>query len=274
MANKLEYLLTFSNSNLENSNSLLIYQDYGFGDMVQYLRYIPFLLSKISTVGLLIKGNFYEPWVNPTDDPPSFKSLIVHNYTNPRLEIFIDGWNNIPKYYSHKIEFMSLESLTERVPEPQIWKSYNKKYLSKDKLNVGYCLQGSPGHPNDSNRSIDPLYFSSILHEFSDRVRFINLSQVNLQKQFNITKIEDTVALLQELDLLVSVDTLLVHLAGYSNIPVMLLHGKNSDKRWRKNWYPNITSFWLGEKDEWQRLINYRFKQYFSDWTNSKTSLR
>ena len=251
--------------------NILIYQNYGFGDMVQYLRYIPEFRKRFTgKLCLVIKGNFYEPWVEVQVEPPSFKWLILNNYGKYIDDIIIQGWNAIPTEYNYKIEFMDLAKFINYDVSPDVWKKYDlydrlKKY--PDRINIGYCLTGSKGHPDDKYRSIDKIHFSKFINTFKDKVNFIDLSQENLQKEFSIVTIEDTLSIIQSLDLVITVDTLITHLAGYNGIPIFLLHGKINDDRWKnKNWYSNITHFYQGENDEWGRLINIDLTENFSDW--------
>ena len=251
--------------------NILIYQNYGFGDMVQYLRYIPEFRKRFTgKLCLVIKGNFYEPWVEVQVEPPSFKWLILNNYGKYIDDIIIQGWNAIPTEYNYKIEFMDLAKFINYDVSPDVWKKYDlydrlKKY--PDRINIGYCLTGSKGHPDDKYRSIDKIHFSKFINTFKDKVNFIDLSQENLQKEFSIVTIEDTLSIIQSLDLVITVDTLITHLAGYNDIPIFLLHGKINDDRWKnKNWYSNITHFYQGENDEWGRLINTDLTKNFSDW--------
>ena len=251
--------------------NIVIYQNYGFGDMVQYLRYISkFRESFTGKLCLLIKGNFYEPWNDAMAEPPSFKCLILKNYGQYLDDVIIDGWNAIPSEYTYKTEFMNLKMHIGFDVPINFWKKYNSIKLNQDNINVGYCLEGSRGHPNDKYRSIEKIYFTKFINTFKNKVNFINLSQESLQSQFNIINIEDTISVIQSLDLVITVDTLVTHLAGYNNIPIFLLHGKINDNRWKdKNWYNNLNHFYLEENNEWNKLINTNLTKSFEDWWES-----
>ena len=263
---KLENLLNYSSSHTNEKIKLLVYQDYGFGDMVQFLRYIPLLSDSTDKLGLLIKGNFYEPWVEAAAEPPSFKWLITEQYGSHLDDTLIDGWNSVPKYYTHKIEFMDLANIYP-VIKPDVWHISNEKPKCLEQISVGYCLSGSKGHPNDKYRSIEKIHFSKFINTFKDRVNFVDLSQEALRQKYGCFTIQDTVKIIKSLDLVISVDTLIVHLAGYCQIPIFLLHGSVNDNRWHNDeWYNNVTHFYQGKNDEWGNLINTNLTKNFSDW--------
>ena len=110
MGERLDNLLTYDFRSTEKVN-LLVYQNYGFGDMVQFLRYIPFLSDATAKLGILIKGNFYEPWAEVAAEPPSFKWLIMSQYGSHLDDVIIEGWNAVTVDYTHKIEFMDLAQI-------------------------------------------------------------------------------------------------------------------------------------------------------------------
>ena len=94
--------------------------------MVQFLRYIPLLSDDTIKLGILTKGNFYEPWVEVAAEVPSFKWLIMGQYGSHLDDIIIEGWNSIPTDYTHKIEFMDLANIYP-VIKPDVWHISNEK---------------------------------------------------------------------------------------------------------------------------------------------------
>jgi ADP-heptose:LPS heptosyltransferase len=70
----------------------------------------------------------------------------------------------------------------------------------------------------------------------------------------------DTAALIENLDLVISVDTAVVHLAGALGRPVWLLNRFESEWRWgldsdRSVWYPTMRIFRQQERDDWEGVI-------------------
>lgn len=113
-------------------------------------------------------------------------------------------------------------------------------------FNIGIVSTGSPSHVNDQNRSTKIGYFAKL-------ARFGKLWNLNPQdpKHPKITHVNpqswtDTIRFVRSLDLVVSVDTSIVHLAGTLGIPTLMLQPlRDTDFRWgmpgvQNPWYPSV----------------------------------
>ena len=81
----------------------------------------------------------------------------------------------------------------------------------------------------------------------------------------------DTAHLLQQLDLVISVDTAVAHLAGALNRPTWLLRPQNADFRWLKGrsdspWYPSMRLFRQRRHGDWSDVVD-EIRQAFQDLT-------
>ena len=149
---------------------------------------------------------------------------------------------------------------------------------------IGLVWAGRPEHPNDNNRSIRlerlaPLFElpglayvalqkGSALAEagrFRGRAPLVNISA-------SIADFADTAAILAELDLLVTVDTSVAHLAGALGRPVWILLPHAPDWRWLLHredspWYPTARLFRqarIGDWDEVARNLAAALKSFTS----------
>jgi ADP-heptose:LPS heptosyltransferase len=168
--------------------------------------------------------------------------------------------NNIPSAVPY------LFASPERV---RLWQERLPKLdkRKKHKLRVGLTWCGRPTHDNDRNRSIAfaellPLIDAFPQIEFvsvqvgpreSDLVDLAACQQV-VRAESAIQDFSDTAALVMQLDLLISVDTAVVHLAGALGKPVWALIAASSDWRWLEGredtpWYPNVRLFRQLEAD-------------------------
>jgi hypothetical protein len=130
---------------------------------------------------------------------------------------------------------------------------------------AGIVWSGSSTHRNDRNRSILPQAFEIL-------TSIPNLTLVSLQKSgspptptlqaslldftADLSDLADTAALIANLDLVVTVDTSIAHLAGAMNKPTWLLLPCAADWRWLLNrpdspWYPSMRLFRQPQPNDW-----------------------
>jgi hypothetical protein len=168
-----------------------------------------------------------------------------------------------------------LSSIPNKVPylkaEPEIearWKSR----IGKRDFKVGIAWSGSSAHKNDRNRSIS---LSSILCLLDIPATFVSLQKdvrpndAALLKQRKdilhfseeLNDFSDTAALISHLDLVISVDTSVAHLAGALGKTVWVLLPFIPDWRWLLDredspWYPTMRLFRQSERDDWTQVFS------------------
>lgn len=137
---------------------------------------------------------------------------------------------------------------------------------------VGICWAGRNSHHNDANRSIALVRFAPLL-EIED-IQFVCLqrdasadSRALLRSRGNVLDVSDdlldfadTAALILQLDLVVTVDTAVAHLAGALAKPLAILLPFAADFRWLRGradspWYPTATLFRQPSFDDWESVI-------------------
>jgi hypothetical protein len=142
-------------------------------------------------------------------------------------------------------------------------------------LKVGICWAGNPDHTSDCKRSIplDQLAPSALLAR--DGMRFHSLQagtnargMIEQCQAMNIADhssqlndFADTAALIANLDLVISVDTAVAHLAGAMGKPVWLLLPFLADWRWmakgkQSPWYPTMRLYRQDRDRSWPGVIN------------------
>ncbi len=137
---------------------------------------------------------------------------------------------------------------------------------------LGLCWSGLPKHKNDRNRSI-PLNMFSMLGEMQN-ITFYSLQKGKAAEQANnppggmnlvdytndLNDFSDTAALIENLDLIISVDTSVAHLAGALGKPVWTLLPFMPDWRWLLDradtpWYPTMRLFRQSSIGDWAEVI-------------------
>jgi tetratricopeptide (TPR) repeat protein len=246
---------------------IYVQAEQGFGDSIQFARYLPLLaaraggvtvrvhqqlvrLFRVSLPDITVLGDRGEPSPYHCDAP--LLSL-------PRL--FKTRYETIPAtapYLRAPIELV--QPWTERLSKMQGCK-------------VGLVWAGNPEHVNDHRRSLDldqlrPVFdvggtsFASLQHG-ARRADLEKLKRnkppiVDLASDF--ADFADTAAALEALDLVITVDTSVAHLAGALGKPVWVLLPWVTDWRWMRErldnpWYPSMRLFRQRRGEEWISTI-------------------
>ena len=198
-------------------NSITVQMEQGFGDKIQFARY----------VGML---------------RPFFKEVYV--MCHPSLDIFFPGYPCVRALTGDcTIPAVSLARIFGIV-SPNMELDIEKTNFSG--FNIACCWAGSPTHANDKYRSCPIGYMSSL----SGLGNLYSISPTGIGGK-NITGIRSaswasTVSLVRGMQLVVSVDTSIVHLAGSLGIPCLMVQPlRCSDFRWGMPgdinvWYPSV----------------------------------
>jgi hypothetical protein len=204
-------------------------------------------------------------------EPNSLKKLFKENYKQLN-NIYIKGYSDIDyDSYDYIISLMSLPRLFKttlaNIPEIPYLKTNTKINIATQ--DIGIFWKGSSSHVNDDNRSVDTKIIEQFISYNSDK-KFLNLqldrdedlstfSNVLNAKNY-INDFTDTLALLNKCRVVVTVDSMIAHLAGSANIPTIVLHAHSPDWRWlqdRKDspWYPSIINIRQKTERDWKSVI-------------------
>ena len=170
-----------------------------------------------------------------------------------------------------KLEPQSVPYITVKEERIELWKQRLNKEQDARPC-VGLVWQGNPHFPADKTRSVALHKFLPILQ--LQGVRFISLQQVHgteqlvtIEEQYRPEIFEnidqegaflDTAAIMKNLDLMVSVDSAPLHLAGAMGIQTAALIQAVPDWRWGqglKSWYPTLQGFQQFERGDWTGAI-------------------
>jgi len=242
---------------------ILIHAEQGLGDVIQFVRYLPMVAERggrivlevtRELVRLLERMDCVERVV-----PRGAKIEGVHEYC-PLL--------NLPAVFE-----TTRETIPADVPylsaDPADVERWRKRFAGTRRLKVGLVWAGSPGHKGDKRRSMDPTHlrpllkvphaaFYSLQVARGHEVRQIGAKVVDLADE--LRDLADTAAVLEQMDLLISVDTAAAHLAAALARPVWLLLFFESEWRWGDHgdatpWYPTMRIFRQRRPDDWPDLI-------------------
>jgi tetratricopeptide (TPR) repeat protein len=262
--------------------TLFIFPEQGFGDFIQFSRFLP---TAAKLAGRIVLGC------------PSAVASIFSRF--PCVAEVVPTGAKIPSYDFHasllSLPFLLgideagiisqipyIEAAPERVA---LWSDRLRRSGDKRPL-IGLIWQGNPAYPTDAKRSAPLSMFKGLLERTDCRF-------LSLQKEYGIEQIaalpnggkieeigsqfadfDDTAALLSQLDLLISIDTAVVHLAGAMGRPAWLCLPMASDWRWMRGgetspWYPSIRIFRQSKMGDWPELFS-RLNLAFSEWRETR----
>jgi tetratricopeptide (TPR) repeat protein len=257
--------------------TIYIHSEQGLGDTIQFCRYIKLLANKgakvlfepqIQLQGLLKNldgiSQLTEPGqiIPPYDYHCPLMSLPLAFKTNrgsiPNVVPYIFADENKKNYWKEKLTTISgpkvglVWSGGFRPNNPELWGVNQRRNISFElisQLNIEgiefFSLQKGEGAEAELKKYKDQLWKSNNLHNFTDEL-----------KDFS-----DTAALIDQLDLVISVDTSSAHLAGAMGKPVWILNRFDGCWRWlsdgdESEWYPTAKLFRQKKSGEWQDVMS------------------
>lgn len=268
---------------------LLLASEQGFGDTLQFLRYVPQVIALGARVVLdvpaplrdlaaTIPGLDHPPEHRPPEHRPSGHRLIVTGQALPEVDL--------------EAPLMSLPLLLgpDRPPPPPPYLAADpaRRAAWRRRLEeragsraglpaIGIAWAGNPEQPNDRRRSIPdadlaPLAaLASLAGDRGGGVRFVSLQKDRALPALcraagwhdaapDLADFAETAALIAELDLVIAVDTAVAHLAGALGRPVWVLLSSAADWRWprgrrRSPWYPSARQVWRRPSESWRHML-------------------
>ncbi|MDY7007566.1 MAG: tetratricopeptide repeat protein, partial [Cyanobacteriota bacterium] len=247
--------------------TLLVYTEQGLGDSIQFIRYIP-LVKKLGG------------WVIVECNQPELKLLFTT--VSGIDELFVSGEKlldfdlQIPLLSLPRVFGTTPETIPAKIPYLSIPKStpFQIPPILEKKFKVGIFWQTSSTTRTSQERSCSIQYFRDILNIDIDTANFYilqkevsqtDLEWLNSQTQIHnlsssLNDLADTAAAIKQLDLVITIDTVIAHLAGALGKPVWVMLNFDSDWRWlidREDspWYPTMRLFRQSKIGDWDNVF-------------------
>lgn len=250
-------------------STILLYSDYGFGDTIQFIRYVPL----VEQLGATVIVQCQRELTSLLKSVDGLQNMIADGSSLPDFDlqcslmklpvIFNTGLENIPS----KVPYIKSDPILEK-------KWCNKLLYDNSKIKVGLVWAGIS----------TPKMYSS-LEMFSSFAQLDGITFYSLQKGAPAKQSEnppigmrlidytndfkdfsDTAAFIQNLDLVITVDTAVAHLSGALGKPVWTLLPFVPDWRWfleREDspWYPTMRLFRQPSLGDWKSVIEMILKE-------------
>jgi hypothetical protein len=239
---------------------LLIFCEQGNGDAIQFARYHRFVRERAphtvvwSTPPLIELLRRHEPIFEGGKDgnPVGSFDLWVPNISLP-LVLGMASYDQIPP----------TPYLT---PAPDLVARWAARLKPSARLKVGLVWQGSVTNQRDRHRSIPAARFRPLaelpvdLYSLQVPAKPAPVDDFYDNIAAEITNFDDTAAIVAQLDLVISVDTAVAHLAGALGKPVWILLNRHGEWRWLTDredtpWYKSARLFRQAELDNWNPVL-------------------
>ena len=255
---------------LPADRTLLLIADQGYGDVIQFARYIPWAASRAARVALACSRELH-PAVR---QQPGIATLFDHWEEAPEFAAYCP-LSGLPRLAGTRLDNIPCDMIPYLHADPAKaaqWAARLDALLPRGHRRIGLVWAGRPTHHNDRNRS-------TALASFQPLAAIPGVALVSLQKGAGQAQIGsyweraplinlgpelrdfgDTMAILESLDMIVTVDTSVVHLAGAMGKPAWVMLPHAPDWRWLLGradspWYPSLRLFRQGADRSWGPVI-------------------
>jgi tetratricopeptide (TPR) repeat protein len=244
---------------------LLLYAEQGFGDTLQFCRYVALVAAQHRVV-----LEVQRPLVPLLAGLPGIEQIVAQGDPLPDFDL------RCPLLSLPRLCGTTLHTIPTQIPyvavDPVRAEHWRARTADLVGLKVGLVWAGNPGMAANRRRSID-------LAQLAPFAKVPGVSFVSLQKGSpaaqartpgagmviydwteELNDFADTAALIDTLDLVIGVDTAVIHLTGALGKPVWLLNRFDCCWRWLRArddspWYPTLRQFRQPNPGEWKEAI-------------------
>jgi len=252
-----------------SGRTIIVYSEQGLGDTIQFARFLPPLRAMGARVIFLC-----HPMLIRLFRPLSQTGIeLIASCDGDTPVDFQCALMSLPQRFG-----TTLETLPHNIPyvfaEAGLVESWQKR-LGPDGFKIGICWQGNPAGAIDKGRSIP-------LREFRPLASISGVRLISLQRTHGVDQLKnlpdgmrveilgafdqgkdafvDTAAIMQNLDLIITSDTSVAHLAGALGRPVWLATKHTPDWRWMLKrtdspWYPTMRLFRQPVRGDWATVF-------------------
>jgi hypothetical protein len=254
---------------LGRGRTLLLIADQGYGDVIQFARYIPWAAARCPDIAIACSAELQ----------PIVAQL-------PGIGIIFDHWSRAPDFTAFcplsslpRLAGTRLETIPAGIPYLRAgeakfggWAERLWTLLPHGYRRIGIAWAGRPTHRNDLRRSTRLTTFAPLAA--LPEVALVSLQKGPAQAEIGrywgrapllnlgpeIRDFADTMAIIKCLELVVTVDTSVAHLAGAMGKPVWIMLPFAPDWRWLLDrsdspWYPTARLFRQSADRSWQPVI-------------------
>jgi len=246
--------------------TIVLHAEQGHGDTIQFCRYVPLVAAKGAAIVLAVQPLLAPlllslPGVSQVAGPGD--RALAADFRCSLLSLPLALGNDQLGAIPATVPYLA--------PPPAYLRLWQQRLGERRGLRVGVAWCGNPNHKSDRQRSIPlaelariaalglPLYCLQREMRSSDLPDFAMFTNIQYFGE-ELRDFADTAALIAQLDLVISVDTAVAHLAGAMGKPVWVLLPYAPDWRWMLDredspWYPTMRLFRQRRPGDWQPVV-------------------
>lgn len=258
-----------------NGSSILVTLEQGFGDTLQMLRYLPMIASVFSEVAIEVQPQMQRLVTLAFPDI----NVVVHGHELPQTDFYCPIMS-LPRAFNTDYATIPIQSPYIFIPSHD---SVNSCLLNDPRKKIGVCWRGGMLNPSMAHRSLsfksikllfqtDDYNWVSLVKDIPDDelAELRNTPVIDLTSE--LSDFYDTYRLISDLDLVISVDTAVAHLAGAMGKPTIVILNDGYDWRWHIDdevsaWYPGtrlLRSYKLATPDSLVQALLAQVKEMLS----------
>ncbi|MGX7003451.1 hypothetical protein [Caballeronia sp. KNU42] len=262
----------------------LLVGEQGCGDQIQFLRFANWLNRQGATVDVLVS----EPIAGLAASMDSIRAVFTTLPPGPYTYCYWCHMLRMPEHVKLDLQMLpvAMPYLSATRDNQRHWKTridaMSQPGRGVRNKRIGLVWAGNPAHPLDRFRSmrldtLRPLFALTDITWFALQKGEREYESESLSNEFDvqilgpaIDDFTDTLAILHSLDLLITVDTSVAHLAGAAALRVWTLIAANTEWRWLAGrtdspWYPSMRLFRQRELGDWNSVIE-EVRCALQDW--------
>ena len=231
--------------------TIVVWAEQGFGDVIQFIRFLP-RLKEIGATVIFVATRPLKRILTSVHGIDAFHDL-DGNDTFPAADFHLPLLSIMHRFDISEKDIGAAEIyIVPPDPTSDLWQPSGKR-------SVGLCWRGSPNNPNDHRRSLQP-------DELIERLQKLDIELVGLQYGVDeigipnpggrVANFAELAGIIAQLDLVLTVDTSVAHLAGAMGKPVWVMLPFAPDWRWMTErsdspWYPSMRLFRQDAPGDW-----------------------
>lgn len=254
--------------------TLLVYAEQGFGDTIQFVRYA--VLARTRARRVIVSCP--RPLVRLLSTIDGVDEVVADDMPPPQSDARV-AMLSLPLHFGTTPDSVPMVDPYVPVPPPRV------DLPNTGRRRIGFVWAGSPANKIDRQRTCEVTHFTSLMTTIDgdfvslqvgprardlDSVSFENLV---FSADGQVGDFLDTAALIGQLDLVVGVDTAVMHLAAAMGLPTWIVIPFMPDYRWLLTradspWYRSVRLFRQRTKGDWHQVFS-EVAAALTDWSDA-----